>query len=399
MIQQNGLSKTKIMSVSSDSAANIKLAIQLTVRAAKWVPCVAHLLSHLVPDTLSEVSSTIGNTAIEKVKSIVRVIRSSTLGTDELIKLQRDDGKTDSEVLLLKQANKIRWNSTLYMLQRCLEIEDYVFLVIKYMKEQSEKNKKANVHKIELLNDQGLAVLRDLVPMIEFVEFFIREVSGEKDATASLAIPTAHCLELNVNSFPPETTYGIEFKRQLLIQVTALRVKVEENIVLSMSTILDPRFKKIHFANRIRASNAVQRIDSVLKQLGKTLEKKNPPEESPKVKTSHNFWSAHDQWVEKSSFPVDSDECESNLSQYSRQPLQGRPEEALELWRTLKISFPLMYDVAIRYLGLLCSSVPSERLFSDACNRKNKKTNRLTGDHLGQLVCLGSCPPEDWHLS
>lgn len=142
MIEINGLSKNKIISIASDSAANIKLGIQMSLGAKKHVPCVAHKLSHVVPDTFKQITSPVGTAAIDRIKMIVKVIRRSTLGTDELHRLQKQDGFEDNECLALKQDIEIRWNSTLYMLQRFFEIEDYIYPVMKYMKKQSEKIKK-----------------------------------------------------------------------------------------------------------------------------------------------------------------------------------------------------------------------------------------------------------------
>ena len=47
---------------------------------------------------------------------------------------------------------------------------------------------------------------------------------------------------------------------------------------------------------------------------------------------------------------------------------------------------------------VLASSASSERLFSKAGSLKPDKRNRLTGEHLDQLVFLNGLPTEDWFL-
>lgn len=46
------INKVKVLSVTTESASNIKGYIQQAVEKAKWIPCYAHVLSHLVPDVL-----------------------------------------------------------------------------------------------------------------------------------------------------------------------------------------------------------------------------------------------------------------------------------------------------------------------------------------------------------
>lgn len=399
MINDNGLDKNKIISVVSDSAANIKLAIEMAMTADKHVPCVAHIVSHLVPDTLKQMSTPLGADIKDKVKNIVSVVRKSTIGCDRLKNLQKKDRKTDAQCLKLHQSIDIRWNSSLYMLKRYLEIEEYVYWTIRHMKKQAEKNKKARVHNIVELKSEEVEVLRDLIPIMETVEFGIKQVPVQEYSTCSLAIPIAHCMEMNIRSSPtPATTiYGREFEKNLLILIAEMRIKLEKNTVLSMSTILNPQFKNIHFSNPLNASDAVRKIESVIKRRNPVPEKFSLVTFTLLDNTSKNqsFWNAHDKYVETSSFGKDPENYSTKLQHYLKQPLQNRPRDPLELWKTLKMSFPGLYDVAIRYIGLLCSSVSSERLFSAAGIRKDKKRNQLTGEHLDQILFLDSIPLED----
>jgi len=67
---------------------------------------------------------------IIKVKNIVRLTRHSVVASDELKRLQIRDGKTDGTTLKFIQDVETRWNTTFYMLERFLALEEYVYPVI-----------------------------------------------------------------------------------------------------------------------------------------------------------------------------------------------------------------------------------------------------------------------------
>lgn len=96
------------------------------------MPCVAHILSHIVPDALQ--SLTYINDILSQVRSIVRKVKNNVNAGDELKKLQMQNGLSKGQCLrfflqgeyffLLDM--KVRWNSTYFMAARYIELKDYV---------------------------------------------------------------------------------------------------------------------------------------------------------------------------------------------------------------------------------------------------------------------------------
>lgn len=239
----------KVMAVISDSAANIKSTITKLVGSSKQLACFAHILSHLVPNALQSIQP--AKEIINKVKTIVRLTKHSVVASDELKRLQKRDGKTDGTVLKLIQDVETRWNTTYYMLERFLTLEEYVYPVT---------SKCANMP--DMLSRNEILVLKDLVLLMSPVASVITEINGENYPTCSVIIPIIHCMTAAITDCVTTTEIGNEFKTRLLIQINNKFQYLESTRILAISTIVDPRFKRLHFRTALAASKAIQDIDS-----------------------------------------------------------------------------------------------------------------------------------------
>jgi len=81
---------------------------------------------------------------------------------------------------------------------------------------------------------------------------------------------------------------------------------------------------------------------------------------------------------------------------YLNQPPEKMDSNAIKYWSLARNSD--LKDLAIKYQSLIATSVPSERLFSKAGKIMTEERNRLTSDHLNQLLFLQSLDFKDWHL-
>ncbi|XP_066602495.1 E3 SUMO-protein ligase ZBED1-like, partial [Prorops nasuta] len=368
----------RINTIITDNGANIKKAAILLFGPQKHLSCIAHLFSHIVPDALKEIPSL--QNIIAKVKAIVTLTKRSTSVSDELIRLQVRDGKTEDTALKFKQDVPTRWNSTYYMLERFLILKDYVYPI---------SLKCPNIP--DMLNREELQILEDAIQFLQPIEKAIREVSGETYCTSSLVIPLIRCLKLSLQKRTAETEIGSSLKIKLLKAIECRFQDHEKNLILSISTILDPRFKRLHFEHASTATTTITQIDKILKSCTSREIKKLDKCQLKTAQIAHDLWQFHDELVSQD-IHVEN-ECYGiniDIKQYLQQPVIDRHQDPFIHWQTLIHAYPNLYPVAMKYLSIVVTSVPSERLFSKAGAIKNENRSRLTGKRLNKLLFLSS---------
>lgn len=388
-----GLQQGNATAVVSDNGANVKKAIYDSFGRSKHLPCFAHVLSHLVPDALASESMAKVQKIITKVRNIVVLVKRSVVASDELKRLQIRDEKTNSTALKFIRDVPTRWNSTLYMLERFLALEEYVYPVTLCR------------NLPEMLTRDEIHILKNLCCLLKPIENVIREISGDAYPTSSLIIPLIHCLRIAIESWEPKETEGsesvatisLDFKRKLLAAMNRRFQDQELNLILAISTILDPRFKKIHFENRLAASTAVMKIDNLIKCNDDSGRPDAVPVATYQTQES-NIWGFHDQFVANNigSISNNNGSLHLELQQYLHQPVISRCENPLKYWQILKPAFPSLYKLSNKFLSVVATSVPSERLFSRAGAIKVENRSRISGEHLNKLLFLSCLSREEW---
>lgn len=202
-IQSFGINRETVTAIVTDNGANIKKATIDCFGASKHIECFAHAVSHIVPDAISATPGI--EQTIAKVKFIVTLTKRSVVVSDELRRLQKRDGKTEATLLKFKQDVPTRWNSTLIMIERFLELHEYVYPI-------SFKCKGP----VEMLTREELDLLRDIVLVLKPVENAITECSGDTYVTSNLIIPIIRCMMIAIRTRSPCTEIGQQFQQKLM---------------------------------------------------------------------------------------------------------------------------------------------------------------------------------------
>ncbi|KAG0711558.1 Zinc finger BED domain-containing protein 1 [Chionoecetes opilio] len=316
------------------------------------VPCMAHLLNLCVFRVLERTSSI--NDVIEKVKQIVTYFRRSISSSDALRAAQRQKGVLVP--LELIQAVQTRWNSTFYSLQRFAELAGCVSQVL-----LSKDHRTAPP-----MLTSGLLLPRD-------------PPSVRATSLPSLTSVPSCCKRLTNGSFI-----------------------LENNSLLASATVLDPRFKLLHFQVPINTGNILQWLS---REMNSEVSSSSTPQRTTAKDVSSRpskdvpFWDLHDRMSRRSNtreMPATSTELHPELKLYLTLPQEERTKCPLKFWSDRDKTFPTLSRLAFKYLTVMGSSVPSERVVSRLNAIASHKRNRLSPAHIDMLIFMSSIERDVW---
>lgn len=384
----------KIIAIITDNGANIKNAVSKCLFKTH-VPCVAHTLNLCVVDAISD------NARFEEIvktcKTIVTHFKSSNLSADKLRELQT---QMRLPTLRVKQDVVTRWNSTLFMIERLLEIREPLSAAIAILPNAPRA-----------LDTSEWTVMMDCAQILQPIQAMTEEMSGEKYPTISMVIPLVRGVQFALNQIVPMTVEGTKLKEKLIAVVSKRFADWETNKIAAKATFLDPRFKKTAFG---LDENADKAEDLVLKELENLLRAKVPDEtnnlpvlpddeiqqdnvpeqfqaNNKSVARRQKLWELFDSKAEtKKSSPSVIASAALMLKHYLDLPLLDRWKNPLPYCSTYKSTFEELYEMQKKYLSIPATSVPSERLFSKAGQIANDRRNRLSGKNLNNILFLNS---------
>jgi len=389
VIQRWGITKDKIVAVVSDGASNIVKCINDTFGHDKALVCYAHKLNLLVQCALS--SSEEFTKIVQKVKSIVTFFKHSVKASDILRRIQLNGGKSEGTCLKLKQECPTRWNSLIYMLQRFLELIEVVSTTL------------LRVSGAPLMvSEYEIRVLTEGVKLLCPFELASKEFSTEKHLSASKVIPLKAMLNKKLNNITCTTKEAKQLLDQLKIEFYKRFHDVEKIRLLAISTILDPRFKRIHFDGPLNAANAVEFIREEIKNTNNHPDNSNQPETEltynirPQV-IQESLWEDHDLQVFQQCLSTTDDSTYlSSIKLYLQSNVEDRTSSPIKFWENTH--YKCLSNLGLKYSCILASSVPSERLFSSAGNILTDCRSRLLSKRFEQLTFLSSMDEKYWNI-
>ncbi|XP_021707818.1 zinc finger BED domain-containing protein 4 isoform X2 [Aedes aegypti] len=379
------ITENKVLMVVTDQGANIMKGVKLLFGSKRHIPCFGHIINlvasksvpiykqpytarlepvideeeddseYIDPDSDSQFYEVIS--VIKKLKLIIKFFKSSETASRMLREQQMTEGRKEGHRLVLMLDVRTRWNSILSMVERFILLTNHVSTVLLSLPKSPP-----------MLSGQELGILKELIK-----------------AYSSMALETPEIIVVKTR-----IVKSIEFQFR----------HVEDVELMAVSTLLDPRFKNIHFESAAASAQAVKVAGKLLSaQIGETTKNvedsirlDNPPD-------AEDLWSIHDNLVAKSSktFVVETaGGVPIELKQYLNAPVAPRTTNPLELWDKMKSLYPNLHKIALQFLPMLATSVPSERLFSKAGQLLTKTRNKLSGSNVDMLLFLQSLSEETW---
>lgn len=377
-----------VTAVITDNGRNIVKAVTDVFGKSKSLPCFVHTLNLVVEKTID--SSEELKSIISNVKHIVTYFKQSVVAADQLRKAQPKEKK-----LKLIQSVPTRWNSTFYMLERFVSLYEYITPILI-----------RNVGAPHMINKTQINILIEILEILSPLEKVTKEICGEKYLTGSKIIPIINCLRIQLENLTPTSKGAIAMRATAIFEINKRFGCIEQIKLLSLATLLDPPFKKIHFNSAVACSQAIISANELYKELLVAIETENPEpstsftDEQKENVNNNSLWAYHERLALKSknnkNENIETNELCLELKSYLNSSVIVLKNDPIEYWQLQ--TNKLLKEIALKYIAIIGTSVPSERLFSKAGQIMSESRNRLLGERLSKLLFLNSIELEEWHM-
>lgn len=368
----------RINLMTTDGAPNMLNSVEILLGEEKTMHCLAHRVNIAVTDSLKvpEIAE-----ILDEVKHIVTYVRQSSTTSDALKDL------TD---LKLIQHIEIRWNSTLFMLERFYEIKGHVG--------QALTEAASSTDPPAMVSPANLEAIGELIQLLKPAEEVTENVSGEKYVSISLVIPSIKCAIRAMRQVPVKTRVGLLAKEALLQNFSARFKNDPTNSLFQKAMLLDPRFKKLHFQSAMQAKDVVKIVNEELKALkGEKRQQQTIVGTKSNESKPTGIWAFH--YEEEAKQNVTYEEEYSpiclELSSYLKKKTLPLNTDPLDYWTEEQINSPELSELALSYLTLPATSVPCERVFSCSKDWLDRHRQRTTAEHLYQICYMKRI---DWSI-
>lgn len=362
----------KINAIVSDNANNIVAAVGLT----GWthIPCVAHSLNLVVQSGLKSITS-----IHDKVKAIVAHFHRSTVASEKLKELQLQMNP-NAIPLKLKMDVCTRWNSTFVMFERLCAVQEPLEAAIGVLHVPTGT-----------LDETEWTTLRELSMLLQPFETATQHLSAEKNIAGSKVIIVLGGIYRAIDRANKKitTSTAVKVALDLLVELKYRFPRIEYNAVFSSATYLDPRFKQNGFTDDNAAKTCKKDIENQLKNV---LIPSDPVERPITVNTATAddiIFGYFDKKVSNIAGTTLSDAI-IEMRQYNEEQHIPRTENPLLWWKKRELLYPKMSVLAKKSLGVVASSVPSERVFSKAGLLLTDRRNRLKDKYVTKLLFINA---------
>ncbi|XP_008178503.1 zinc finger BED domain-containing protein 1-like [Acyrthosiphon pisum] len=361
--------KDKIVTIVSDNGSNIKNAINAHLRKHHH-PCVAHTLNLSTNEAIMSNKDFLD--VLKKCRTLVGHFKHSVFASEKLKELQTQMGLL---VLKVIQDVSTRWNSSVHMLDRLVEIKAPLSAAMTFLPRTPD-----------FLTAIDWELITDCLPILKPFDIMTVELSGEIYPTLSSVIPLVRDLQHTLKSIITNTTAGNALQK-ITIDVIGRRLGILEcDKIVAKSTFLDPRFKKAGFGLIENANNTEKLL---IEELSYILNNNHQEDTCcvPINVESNVLWKQFDTKVSQVRSTLSTGITASLIiRQYLEMPYLNRKQSPLDFWKKNKNTFPELYMLQIKYLSVPATSVPSERVFSKAGQITNDRRNRLHPKNLDFII-------------
>uniref|UniRef100_A0AAR5PAX1 BED-type domain-containing protein n=1 Tax=Dendroctonus ponderosae TaxID=77166 RepID=A0AAR5PAX1_DENPD len=390
----------KIVAVVSDNEANMKAV----VRIGGWSHwgCFAHSLNRIAQAGLSEIKE-----VVDKITNIVGYFKHNS---QALSQLQASTVDMDIPTVKLKNETASRWNSTYDMIYRVLQMKNAIVFTLSILETVSRSKQHADFEFITQLHDEEWVVAEQAIKVLEIFNLITLAISSEQKLNTSTIIfyykkISKHLNSMNLNAVMPQIKNMVE---KLKFELKSRFKDIQENHLIAQATILDPRFKKFGFIDEEDYKRAVENlytevanttlVDASLQNQSSDINIKSEPIDQI-IAQENNFidglWNDFDAEIRHHLKPSNStisavEEVNKYLEEsiLPRKDSSGVCHDPFVWWNQRKHIYPKLYQIMKTRLCIMATSVPCERIFSQAGQILSERREVFKTDEISRLVFL-----------
>lgn len=377
---------SKVAGLTTDNAGNMKKAGSLQVFNTctdATVNCMAHTLQLAVEDGLKAEQIQLAAT---EARRCVAHFNKSTLASDALEEYQIKQNP-DRKPLKVIQDVCTRWNSMYMMFDRLVHLRAAIYAIL----HDRKYTKPADCQTFEISNDTWNLIetlLPTLKPMVDATE----ALSTETYPSVSCIIPMIMGLIRNDLAPNVDDIEVIEtFKVKAIVGLRSRFLMPDDPLfcqsAIAVATLLDPRHKSL----------TVIEDPSVKERLKKFVFDTMKAETEPQATLKQEAASPAKKQKTVSSYlegdfsdeETERDSLEDELNQYLQEKVTRKgTRDPLLWWKLNSERFPHIAKLARRFLCIMGTSVPSERVFSIAGLTITKSRSQLDPESVDEIIFM-----------
>ncbi|KAG9261818.1 zinc finger BED domain-containing protein 4-like [Astyanax mexicanus] len=376
----------KVRCLVTDAAPNMVACAGLL--KMRHTICIAHALNLIVKKAIDQTPG------LEHIRSKARKIagyfRSSTTAKERLFQMQ---GQMGRPTLKLIQEVETRWNSTFAMLQRMYQQREPVGAALVTLKTD-----------LTPLTSEEYHTINECLGVLSTFNEATTELSEERRVSGSKVIPLIRMLRhaLNTKQSQAQDEKSIQLCSNLFRLLNDRVSSYETMSIMTLATLLDPRYKTVGFCSQSNAQAAVKRLTGECATVIRIQEQQNTPSTSSATSQPQlEATVASSSTTPSTGTPYETlfllitvmkinatADATVEVQRYLSDPIIPRTEDPLRFWASQKNVYPHLYHLALEFLCTPASSVPCERIFSKAGEVVTKKRNQLNPSTVEKILFL-----------
>lgn len=313
------------------------------------------------------------------------ILRHNREFVDKLTAMHEWEGTDEhDEMLLVQLALPQRypthlWTTIYKVLKRFLEL---IPMITPIMATCSIENAPC------MISDADLELLREILDILKLFDQAAKEISCNDYIMGSLVIPLVINLEKTLENRRLEHEASRMLSQKLLSSLADKKPKLLLNPLLCLAKLSDPRFKN-RYMNSSFGNQTVNTFNQELDKCVPGSGKISPSLQTEETDTDYTneFWFPHHQLVSR-----------NELTRYLEQPLEQRSCNPIGFWEERRSCMSTLSKVALKYLCLVGSSLPSEKLTDILNVQVSNEDNDMIEQRIVERVFLNRLQDKYWSL-